>query len=428
MNPTFNEKLVAYLALLSGLSISAVAVYYSVLGLTAIFAAAVIPIIIMGIVLEVGKLVATVWLKQNWLIAPITIKTYLISAIAILMFITSMGIFGFLSRAHLDQSVPAGDKLDQLTIIDEKIKTQKDNIEAARKALKQMDESVDQLMARSSDEKGAERAAGLRRNQQKERATLQKDISVAQTTIAQLNEQRVPLATEVRKVEAEVGPIKYIAKLFSDTTDSNVLEKAVTWVIIILVIVFDPLAVVLLLAAQTSFQHFKQRRLEDNQIQPPPVQNIEEISNESTVELVQEEKVEEEVPHSPETHPYLTKGFKYPEGWEKHGPVVAAPEEVKQEELKPIEETKQTNNDPWAPATVTIKTQDDQLFVQNEEQTQSNLWSTTVEANINSMEYIKAVQSKQQEEIEKYAELVRTKQLEMTEVPVKYLTAVKSLV
>ena len=161
-----SDKLIAWLTLLSGLSISAVAVWYSVAGLVSIFAAAAIPIMIMGIALEVSKLVATVWLKFNWSIAPRLIKTYLIIAITILMLITSMGIFGFLSKAHLDQAVPTGDVADKVALIDEKIKTQKENIDAARKALKQMDESVDQVMARSTDEKGADKAAALRRGQQ----------------------------------------------------------------------------------------------------------------------------------------------------------------------------------------------------------------------------------------------------------------------
>jgi hypothetical protein len=165
-----SDKIIAYLTLLSGLSISAVAVWYSVAGLVAIFAAAAIPIMIMGIVLEVSKLVATVWLKMNWKRAPYFIRTYLLAAIVVLMLITSMGIFGFLSKAHLDQAVPTGDVQDKVSLINEKIKTEKDNVDAARKALKQMDESVDQKMARSTDEKGADKAAALRRSQQRERS------------------------------------------------------------------------------------------------------------------------------------------------------------------------------------------------------------------------------------------------------------------
>jgi hypothetical protein len=255
-----SDKLIAWLTLASGLSISAVAVWYSVAGLVSIFAAAAIPIIIMGVTLEVGKLVATVWLKINWHIAPKLIRTYLIIAITILMLITSMGIFGFLSKAHLDQAVPTGDVADKVSLIDEKIKTQKENIDAARKALKQMDESVDQTMARSADEKGADKAAALRRGQQRERGNLQNDIAKAQKEISILNEERAPIAKELRKVEAEVGPIKYIAALlYGDSPDQNLLEKAVRWVIIIIVVVFDPLAVILLLASQYSFQWFRKQ-------------------------------------------------------------------------------------------------------------------------------------------------------------------------
>lgn len=277
-----SEKIIAWLTLISGLSISAVAVWYSVAGLVSIFAAAAVPIMIMGVSLEVSKLVATIWLKMNWSIAPRLIKTYLITAIAILMVITSMGIFGFLSKAHLDQAVPTGDVVDQVALFDEKIKTQKENVDAARKALKQMDESVDQAMARSTDEKGAERSAALRRGQARERSQLQNDIAKAQKEIANLNEQRAPIAKELRKVEAEVGPIKYIAALlYGDNPDQNILEKAVRWVIIVIVMVFDPLAVILLLASQYSFQWF--RKKEDESVveeQQVPIQELEEAAEE----------------------------------------------------------------------------------------------------------------------------------------------------
>ncbi len=261
-----SDKVIAYLTLISGLTISAVAVWYSVAGLVSIFAASAASIILMGAALEVSKLIATVWLKWNWKRAPKLIKIYLISAIAILMLITSMGIFGYLSKAHLDQNLVSGEVIDKISLIDEKIKTQKDNIEASRKALRQMDEAVDQTMARSNDEKGADKAAALRRQQQRERTNLQNDIAKAQAEIAKLNEERAPIAKEVRKVEAEVGPIKYIAKLiYGDNPDTNILEKAVTWVIIIIVLVFDPLAVILLLASQYSFQWFRDQKIEEQE-------------------------------------------------------------------------------------------------------------------------------------------------------------------
>jgi len=264
MKINLSDKIIAYLALLSGLTISAVAVWYSVAGLVSIFAAAVVPIIVMGVALEVSKLIATIWLKLNWNRAPFFIRLYMTTAVAILMVITSMGIFGFLSKAHSDQSLVSGDVQSKIAVYDEKIKTSKENIDANRKALKQMDEAVDQVMGRSADEKGADKAVAIRRGQAKERARLQNEIAAEQKTINKLSEERAPIAAEVRKVEAEVGPIKYIAAfVYGDNPDANVLEKAVTWVIIIIVSVFDPLAVILLLASQYSFQWFRKAREEE---------------------------------------------------------------------------------------------------------------------------------------------------------------------
>jgi hypothetical protein len=256
--------ILAWLLLLTGLTISAVAIYYSVVGLAAIFSAAVIPIIVMGTTLEVAKLVCASWLKANWERAPRFMKYYMSSAVVVLMIITSMGIFGFLSKAHNDQNLVSGDVQSKIAVYDEKIKTAKENIDANRKALKQMDEAVDQVMGRSQDEKGADKAVALRRGQAKERTRLLSEITAEQKTIAKLSEERAPIAAEVRKVEAEVGPLKYIAKFIygEQGEDVNMLEKAVTWVIILIVIVFDPLAVIMLLAAQMTFQWHRQNRLE----------------------------------------------------------------------------------------------------------------------------------------------------------------------
>jgi hypothetical protein len=267
-----SDKFIAWSALVSGLTVSAVAIYYSVAGLVAIFSAAVIPIIVMGVALEISKLAGTVWLKQNWSRAPYFIRAYLLAAIAILMIITSMGIFGFLSKAHSDQSLVSGDVQSKIAVYDEKIKTSKDNIEANRKALRQMDEAVDQVMGRSQDEKGADKAVQLRRSQQKERVRLQSEIATEQKNVAAISEERAPIAAEVRKVEAEVGPIKYIAAfIYGDNPDANILEKAVTWVIIIIVVVFDPLAVILLLASQYSFQWFRKQEEETPEVVDEPI-------------------------------------------------------------------------------------------------------------------------------------------------------------
>ena len=258
--------ILALLTFFAGISISSIAIYYSVLGLTSIFASAFIPIVVMGTVLEVSKLVTAWWLKANWQRAPFSLKSYLALAVVVLMLITSMGIFGFLSKAHSDQGLVSGDVAAKIAVYDEKIKTAKENIEANRRQLKQMDEAVDQIMGRSTSEQGADKANAVRRSQQRDRAALAKDIEANQKLIASLNEERAPIAAEVRKVEAEVGPIKYIAALiYGDNPDANLLEKSVVWVILTIVFVFDPLAVLLLLASQMSFQWLK----EDSKDKPP---------------------------------------------------------------------------------------------------------------------------------------------------------------
>ena len=239
-----------YLLFITALSLSAVAAYYSIMGLVAIFAAAAIPIFIMGSLLEASKLVVASWLYRTWKEIPILMKSYFTFALVVLMLLTSMGIFGYLSKAHLDQAIPSGDVQAKLALIDEKIKTEKENINAARKAITQLDQQVDQTIARTTDAAGADRSIAIRRGQQGERNKLLTEIGTAQTKIAKLQEERAPIAAEVRKVEAEVGPIKYIAALlYGDNPETDLLEKAVRWVIIMIVIVFDPLAVLMLVAA-----------------------------------------------------------------------------------------------------------------------------------------------------------------------------------
>ena len=245
-----------YLLFAVALSLSAIAAYYAVMGLVAIFAAAVVPIAIMGSLLEVSKLTVASWLYQNWKRIPTLLKTYFTIALVVLMLLTSMGIFGFLSKAHLDQAVPTGDIAAKLALIDEKIKTEKENINASRKELSQLDAQVDQTIGRTTDAGGAERAIAIRRGQQKDRARILKDIGEAQAKVAKLNEERAPIASEVRKVEAEVGPIKYIAAIIYDENASEeVLEKAVRIVTIMIVLVFDPLAVLLLIAANWNLRN-----------------------------------------------------------------------------------------------------------------------------------------------------------------------------
>jgi hypothetical protein len=230
-----------------------------------------------------------------------------------------MGIFGYLSKAHSDQSLVSGDSMSKVAIYDEKIKTARENIDVNRKALKQMDEAVDQVMGRSTSETGADKSVALRRAQQKERGRLLAEISAEQKTITSLNEARAPLAAEFRKIEAEVGPIKYIAALvYGDNPDANVLEKAVRLVIIMIVLVFDPLALTLILAANKQFEWARQGRggfVHDEPAYPPddgPLTNeqIDQIKETVTKDPSPPgwmfDKPEKSIF---EQHPYLLKPF-----------------------------------------------------------------------------------------------------------------------
>lgn len=243
-----------YLLLATAIALSAISAYYSIVGLMAIFAAAAIPIAVMGGTLEVAKIVLATWLKKNWETVPLILKAYFIPSIIVLMLITSAGIFGFLSRAHLEQTLPMGDVMEKVAILDEKIKIEKENIEVNRKALVQLNEAVDQTMSRSTSETGAQKAVQIRRAQQSERARLTKEIEQSQAKITALTEERIPLSTKVRQIEAEVGPIKYVASLFYDDASKETLEKAVIILILLFVFTFDPLAVLMFVAFAHSMK------------------------------------------------------------------------------------------------------------------------------------------------------------------------------
>ena len=355
----------AFLLFFTAFVLSGIAAYYSVIGLIAIFSAAVIPVAIMGGSLEVAKLVVASWLYRYWKSIPFLMKAYFTSALVILMLITSMGIFGFLSKAHSDQSLVSGDVTAKIAVYDEKIKTAKENIDANRKALKQMDESVDQVMGRSTDEKGADKAVALRRGQQKERGRLIAEIETYQKTVSSLNEERAPIATEVRKVEAEVGPIRYIAALiYGDNPDENSLERSVRWLIILLIAVFDPLAVLMLIAANLT--QIKQKEWQEEKTKPAYEPDDGPLTNEQVDEI--KESVKNELPASEviikselfpegeksilESHPYLTKPFSH---FQNTTPIVAKKEpESKIEEVThdDMEQNKDTTNEVVLPVVV----------------------------------------------------------------------------
>ena len=268
--------------------LSAVAEYYSIVGLMAIFAASPIAVIVMGIALGVAKLVTVSWLYRNWNEAPKLLKYYFVVAIFILMMITSLGIFGFLSKAHSDQSIVSGSAIEKVMIYDQKIDTAKSNIEQSRKALKQLDESVDQIMARSTSEAGASKAAGLRRSQQAERKRLLENIEAEQKRVSDLTEESAPSRSDLRQIEAKVGPIKYIANFIYGEASADLLDKSVTWIIILLIFVFDPLAVLMMIAANYSLKMHNgalsasNERLDAEVMDPIPM-TMQELKNVTTM-------------------------------------------------------------------------------------------------------------------------------------------------
>ena len=240
---------------LSAISISVIAAGYSIMGLATLFAGAVIPIIAMGSALEVGKLVAASWLYNNWRnpLVPKSIKAYLTSAVVVLIFITSMGIFGFLSKAHLDQVQPVSSNNIKIELIDKQITSQQNIIDRSQNTLDRLDAALDKYI----DMEYVTRGLKERKKQEEERNLLTTAINEASDKIAKLTLEKSELALEQDKIEAEVGPIKYIAELIYGDEAKDHFDKAVRWVIIVLIFVFDPLAVLLLIAANISLRSRK---------------------------------------------------------------------------------------------------------------------------------------------------------------------------
>ena len=248
--------ILAILTLFTALAISAVAAYYSIIGLIAIFSAAVIPIAVMGVVLELGKLVTASWLYHYWRRVPNLLKSYLISAVVILMFITSMGIFGFLSKAHIEQTTISGDKSLEIVAVESEISRHKKDIERAELSLSLLDDALKKYTELGAVTKGL----NARKEQEVERNELNESIQSATDKIATLSQKKYDLKKEQLQIESEVGPIKYIAELIYGESTQSVLEDAVRWVIIIIVFVFDPLAVLLLISANITLKEERIRR------------------------------------------------------------------------------------------------------------------------------------------------------------------------
>ena len=255
-------------ALLTSISIAAVAAWFSIAGLVTIFSASAIAIAVMASVLEVGKLVTASWLYRNWKDTKFLLKSYLTIAVIVLMFITSMGIFGYLSKAHLDQTAPVQNNSAQVERIDNRIARELQRIDSSERVLGQLDSALDTLIEYDKIN-GPEGMIAVREKQEPQRAQLNDTIDQAQDKISELESEKFELTSQIREIELEVGPVKYIAEMIYDDPESN-LDQAVRLVIIIIVFVFDPLAVLLLIAANQSLLRAKGREDQEPVEQPQP--------------------------------------------------------------------------------------------------------------------------------------------------------------
>ena len=246
----------ALVTLITALGISAVAAFYSIVGLMAIFSASALSIAVMGIVLEIGKLITASWLYQNWKRVPFLLKSYLTIAVVILMFITSMGIFGYLSKAHIDQGSGTSELYVKVERLDNRITSERKIITRAEKQLSALDSALDKYLELGAVSKGLKK----REDQEQERNALTDNINNAQGRIDKLLDEKSEYKLQINSFEVEVGPLKYISALVYGDEALDYIDTAVRGVILILVFVFDPLAVLLIIAANMSFAEYNEKR------------------------------------------------------------------------------------------------------------------------------------------------------------------------
>ena len=250
-----------YFTFAAAFLLSGIAAYYSIIGLGAIFLGAFWPIVFMGGSLEFAKLVTASWLYRNWKTAPFLLKSYLVIAVLLLMLITSMGIFGFLAKAHIDSTLDAGANSVELKTLSQQQKI--------------ADSRLNYLLARAKDPSTAS-------NQ------LDRQIQSTQRELTEINKKRLPLLREENKLVADIGPIKYVADMFFE--GDGAVDKAVRLVILIIMLVFDPLAVLLLIAANISMQKPKEKNWDDFFQSKPVSDDSVEIEKENIVDIEEKEE------------------------------------------------------------------------------------------------------------------------------------------
>jgi hypothetical protein len=247
------------LTLITALAMAGTAAVFAIFGIVAIFAGMPIHAFIMGFVIESGKLVGVSWIYRNWQ-EPTKIKYFLMPLVVLAMLLTSMGIFGLLSKAHLDQTASVGSNTITIERLESQIDREQRRIVDAETVIAQLDETV-QTLINFSRISGPEGARAVRAQQEEQRSELRFIIDEAQDRVNELETVKFDLMREVQAVELEVGPVLYIAQLIYDD-GSDRIEDAVRWVIIAFIFVFDPMAILLLMAANYNLMQ-RQVKIKD---------------------------------------------------------------------------------------------------------------------------------------------------------------------
>jgi len=240
-----------WLTLFTSLSLAGTAAYFSIIGLMTIFSGAALSIAFMASILEFGKVVSAAWLHYEWDRINNLVRAYFTTAVVVLMLITSMGIFGFLSKAHIDSAVTSDSYSLEASIVDKRLdgkQLQLDNLTARL-------ENLDYVLQTSKPED----RNYVNRVQTTERNEINEAIDVLVAEIVELNEQKMPIQRLQLEQEAELGPVKYIADMIYGEEAESMYDNAVRWVILTIIFVFDPLAIMLLIVSTAAFKRDRER-------------------------------------------------------------------------------------------------------------------------------------------------------------------------
>jgi len=273
---------ISTLLFMCALGLSGTAAYYSIVGLATIFSSAFVPVVVMAGILEISKLVVASWLYHSWNSVNGLIRTYLTAAVVILMMITSLGIFGFLSKAHVEQNLINTETRLGIEQIDSRMVSITETVDRYRSQLTQLDRAINTQL----DANRATQAMASRRQQQAERDQIRQKLDEEQARLQELGQQRTDLRQRMSVIESEVGPIRYVAEFFAAGKQVDI-EKAVRWMIVILVMVFDPLAVLMLIAANMSFSREKNSAVVNDPVPPALPLPIAEVQASAAIDPVE---------------------------------------------------------------------------------------------------------------------------------------------